>query len=180
MFCPNCATKIGEGQRYCRACGLSLGRLAGLLSEELTAGTKEGASPAEAARLVRRKRDVERWLGGVGAASAGGFLVALVAVAFFREAIEGAPAVEQIVRLAFALAGLAALALFFYRESLKKTLAARGVSADEARQLGRAAETSRLLPETHFEPASSVTDRTTELLAAKQERITKKVRGSEP
>lgn len=175
MFCPNCSSKTGEGQRYCRACGLSLVRLAGLLSEELSAGASEGASPAEVAGLIRRKRDVERWLSGIGAASAGGFLVAVVVAVFFRKAVEQARGVEEVILLAFTLAGLAALALFFYRESLKKSLAARGVSPDERRHLEGAAVTSKLLPESHFEPASSVTDHTTELLAAKQKRITKKV-----
>ena len=165
MFCPNCGTRAGAGQKYCRACGLNLDRMAGLLSEQLSVRAPEGASPAEAAQLIRRKREVERWLSGIGAASAGGFLVAVVVAVFFRKAVEQARGVEEVVQLAFTLAGLAALALFFYRESLKKSLAARGVSADERQQLEGAAETSKLLPESHFEPASSVTDHTTELLA---------------
>ena len=129
------------------------------------------------AGLIRRKRDVERWLSGIGAACAGGFLVAVVVTVFFRKAIEQARGVEEVILLAFTLAGLSALALVFYRESLKKSLSARRVSADECQQLegAAAAGTAKLLPESHFEPASSVTDHTTELLAAKQKRITKKV-----
>lgn len=175
MFCPNCGTKTGEGQKYCRACGLSLARIAGLLSEQLSAGTPGRASPAEVARLLRRKHDVERWLSAIGAASAGGFLVAVVAAVFFRQAVEQAGGVESAILLAFTIAGLAALALALYRESLKKSLAAGGVSEDEEKQLEAAAETSKLLPETHFEPATSVTDHTTELLAAERKRVTKEV-----
>ena len=136
----------------------------------MPAGALERASPAEAARLLRRKRDVERLLNGIGVACGAGFV--LVAV-FFRQAIEQAGAVEDIVLLAFTVAGLAALALFFYRESLKKSLSARGMLADAEESPEAAAETSKLLPESHFEPVPPVTDRTTELLAAERKRITK-------
>ena len=176
MFCPSCGKEIGAGQRYCRACGLGLSKIAGIVSEQSPAGAPERASPTEVARLLRRKRDVERWLTGIGAACAAGFLLAAVAAIFFRQAIEQAAGVEGAIRLAFTAAGLAALALIFYRESLKKSLSARGMPADAEKALeAAAAETSKLLPESSFEPASGVTDRTTELLAAEQKRIKKEV-----
>lgn len=33
MHCPNCGTKASAGQKFCRACGLSLDRFARLLTE---------------------------------------------------------------------------------------------------------------------------------------------------
>lgn len=35
MHCPNCGTETSAGQKFCRACGLSLERIAQLLAELL-------------------------------------------------------------------------------------------------------------------------------------------------
>ena len=166
MFCPNCGTKTEAGQKYCRACGLSVEKLAGLISEQLPAGALEGATPEEVARLLRRKRGVERALVGLGATAGSVFVISVILTIIVKLIINKGEWLEGGFFLAIMLAALAALALVFYRESLKETLVARGVSEEKAKHLIDAPATSKLLPETSFEPALSVTDRTTELLAA--------------
>jgi hypothetical protein len=41
MHCPNCGTEASAGQKFCRACGLSLERFAQLLAELLPDGEDE-------------------------------------------------------------------------------------------------------------------------------------------
>jgi zinc-ribbon domain len=50
MHCPNCGTKASSGQKFCRACGLSLDRFAQLLAELLL--NREGESEKSAAWIV--------------------------------------------------------------------------------------------------------------------------------
>lgn len=175
MFCPNCGTKTEAGQKYCRACGLSVEKLAGLISEQLPAGALERSTPEEVARLLRRKRGVERLLVGIGLTAGSIFLVSITVMIIVKIIIGKGHLLQGGLLLAFILAAAAALALVFYRESLNESLAARGVSDEQAKKLEGATPTSKLLPESHFEPVPTVTDRTTELLAAERKRITKEV-----
>ena len=175
MFCPNCGTKTEAGQKYCRACGLSVEKLAGLISEQLPAGALDGATPEEVAGLLRRKRRVERVLAGIGLTAGGVFVVSIIATIIIKIIINKGEWLEGGIFLGFIIAAVVALALVFYRESVMESLAARGVSDERAKKLEGATPTAKLLPETSFEPASSVTDRTTELLAAERKRITKEV-----
>lgn len=175
MFCPNCGTKTEAGQKYCRACGLSVEKLAGLISEQLPAGALAGSTPEEVTRLLRRRHSVERLLAGIGLTAGGVFLIAIIWAIVFKIMIGKGDVLQGSIFLGFILAAVVALALVFYRESVMESLAARGVSDEAAKQLEGAAATAKLLPEPHFEPVPTVTDRTTELLAAEPKRITKEV-----
>jgi hypothetical protein len=175
MFCPNCGTKTEAGQKYCRACGLSVEKLAGLISEQLPAGALAGSTPEEVARLLRRKRKVERLLVGLGVTGGVGLVLAIMAAVIFGVIIGKGEPVKGGIILAFIVLGVIALALVFYRDSLTDSLTARGVSDEKPKKLEGGAATSKLLPEPHFEPIPSVTDRTTELLAAEPKRTTKEV-----
>ena len=177
MFCPNCGTKTEEGQKYCRACGLSVEKLAGLISEQLPAGALERSTPEEVAQLLRRKRKVERLLAGLGLTGGAGFILAIMAAVVFGVIIGKGEPVKGGIILSFIILGVVALCLVFYRESVLNSLAARGVTDEAAKQLEGGAATSKLLTESRFEPVPSVTDRTTELLAAERKRITKEVSG---
>jgi zinc-ribbon domain len=168
MFCPNCGTKTEAGQKYCRACGLSVEKLAGLISEQLPAGALEGSTPEEVAQLLRRKRGVERLLVGIGLTGATVFVLAIIWALVFKIIIEKGEWLQGGIFLGFILAGVVALALVFYRESVMNSLAARGVSDEAAKKLEGATATSKLLPETSFEPIPTVTEHTTELLAAER------------
>ena len=175
MFCPNCGTETEAGQKYCRACGLSVEKLAGLISEQLPAGALAVSTPDEVARLLRRKRGVERLLVGIGLTAGSVFVISLVVMIVVKIIIAKGHLLQGGLLLAFILAAAAALALVFYRETLAESLAARGVSPDAERKMPEGPATSMLLPESHFDPIPSVTDRTTELLAAERKRITKEV-----
>ena len=150
-------------------------KLAGLISEQLPAGVLAASTPEEVARLLQRKRGVERLLVGIGLTAASVFVVSLVAMIIIKIIINKGQFLQGGLLLAFILAAATALALVFYRETLNESLAARGVTPDAERQLEGGAATSKLLPESHFEPVPTVTDRTTELLAAERKRTTKEV-----
>jgi hypothetical protein len=170
MFCPNCGTKTEAGQKYCRSCGLGVEKLAGLISEQLPAGALERSTPEEVARLLQRKQNVERLLAGAALTAGGVFVVSLVAMIVLKIIIGKGAILQGLGFLAFILAAAAALLLVFYRESLKESLAARGVTDETARELKDAPTTSKLLPDgSHFDPVPSVTDRTTELLKSRRQ-----------
>ncbi len=175
MFCPNCGTKTEAGQKFCRACGLSVEKLAGLISEQLPAGALEGSTPEEVAQLLRRKRSVERLLVGIGLTGGAVFVLAIIWAIVFKIIIGKGDVLQGSIFLGFIVAGVVALALVCYRESVMESLAARGVSDEAAKKLEGATATSKLQPESHFEPVPTITDRTTELLAAEPKRVTKEV-----
>ena len=178
MFCPNCGTKTEEGQKYCRACGLSVEKLAGLIAEQLPAGALESATPEEVAQLLRRRRKVERLLAGLGLTAGLVFALSMITMIIIKIIIGRGQYLQGGLFLAIILAAVAALALVFYRETLNESLAARGVTDETGKRLPEGPATSKLLPESRFQPVPSVTDRTTELLAAERKQTTKEVWGS--
>ena len=59
MFCPNCGAKTSTEQKFCRACGLGLEKIALSLTEQLPSGPDEN--------MLSQKERLERW--GVAALS---------------------------------------------------------------------------------------------------------------
>lgn len=178
MFCPNCGTKTEAGQKYCRACGLSVEKLAGLIAERPPAGAPERSTPDErstpedVARLLQRKRSVERYerrLARVCFAAGSVFVILILAILIIRiiitNIIEEGELLVGSIFVGIFLIVVAALALGLYRKWVTDSLAARGVAEETAKQFERGATTLKL-PEVRFDPATSVTDHTTELLAA--------------
>src|SRR3712207_6114222 len=85
MFCPNCGAAAAAGeQKYCRACGLGLGKVPALIAEQLPAGALDHASPEEVARLLRRKRRVERTLAGLGVVGGSILVVSIILKIIFQ------------------------------------------------------------------------------------------------
>ena len=60
MHCPRCGTSATPGQQFCRACGLSLEKVAEILSEEIA---HQPHTPTEAQQLRERQKRVENWAG---------------------------------------------------------------------------------------------------------------------
>ncbi|HVF43356.1 MAG TPA: hypothetical protein VM936_10120 [Pyrinomonadaceae bacterium] len=155
MLCPNCGTRTTtNGHKFCRNCGMNLEPVARALSAHLSHG---GAAAATAAREADR-RNVQRMTGGLTA----GLLVILFGV-LLMAFVPGN--LFKILGVWAALIGIvASLAAVF---STQRRAADGGVaepSPTHALDATAAAETGRLLDENTFEPARSVTERTTDLL----------------
>lgn len=157
MFCPNCGAKTSIEQKFCRACGLGLEKIALSLTEQLPAGPDEN--------LMSQKERLERL--GVAALSVfGAGVLGLI--------LWGIVYKMMIMQGKF-LAGLALIGLMILLGSglLSVILFAKAKEAEEAagkrkvRHL-EATPTKELLTQGNFEPVPSVTDRTTELLFAEK------------
>ncbi len=162
MYCPNCGNKNSVDQRFCRSCGLGLEKAAQSLTEQLP--TKADLS------LEQQKERFERL--GVAALSVFGFgVLSFILYSVFYKLMlsEGRvlAALGVIALLIVMGCGLLSVILFAKANEVKQASAKRAVNEPEELQSER--PTQDLLPEAHPAPVYSVTDRTTELLAAKRE-----------
>jgi hypothetical protein len=157
MHCPSCGTEAPAGQKFCRACGLSLERFAQLLAELLPDGEDENV-----ARARRRLRQLERAVKIVGwtAGSALGILFAFLGLlTMIKSHIGGG-----IVLLLFGVGFIATMLLMGYQSSLSKK-----VSPISQPALPSAETTNKLLSEDQSQIAMSVTEQTTARLGEKIE-----------
>ena len=174
MFCPNCGANSTADQKFCRGCGLKLEKVSLMIAEQLPAGSLSESTPEEITLLLKSKRRVERLLVGIGLTGATVFVVSIIWTIIFKIIIGRGHVLQGSIFLGFIIAGLAALALVCYRESVVNSLARRGVT-DEKPALPAAAPTANLLPEARATPLASVTERTTELLEVERKRTTQEV-----
>lgn len=153
MFCPNCAAQNTDDQHYCRKCGLKVDAIARQVAEQFPS--------AEYAALARRKRVFEM-MGMFSLSVAGivGLMWLVTKVFYYKMLLFGADTLFVSAGLAVILFGL--LSVFFFNypklfmnfEKLNPRL-----PAENSEPL----DTSKLIEDRHFEPAS-VTEHTTELL----------------
>lgn len=155
MYCPNCGKTTSIEQKFCRACGLSLEKTALSLSEQLPARVDES--------LQTQKERLEKY--GVAALSVFGlgFLGFVLYLAVQKIIAKGdlLTVLGMIGFLVMLVCGLASVFLFARAKDVGKESAKR-----QQRNLANGNPTKELLPEGHFEPVPTVTERTTELLAA--------------
>jgi hypothetical protein len=158
MHCPNCGTEVSSGQKFCRACGLSLERFAQLLVELLPNGEDENV-----ARARRRLRQLEKAvrIAGWTAGSALGILFAFLGVLIIQSHIGGG-----IFLLLFGVGIIAAMLFISYESSLKKKVSERPASQPT---LPSAETTNQLLSEDQPLIAMSVAEQTTARLGDKIE-----------
>ena len=156
MYCPNCGKPTSIDQKFCRACGLGLEKIASSLGEQLPTRRDES--------LQARKERLE--IVGVGALSVFGLGVLgflLYAVAQKLLATQGSLlAILAIVGLVVILGcGLLSVILFARAKELGEQANKRQLQPDT---ISDGSSTKELLTEGTFEPVPTVTDRTTELL----------------
>ena len=164
MYCPNCGHQTSTEQKFCRACGLGLEKIAQSLGEQLPARMDQN--------LLARKERLEKL--GVSALSVFGLGVLgflLYAVGQKLLAQGSLVAVLAMVGLGIILGcGLLSVILFARAKELGEQASKRQLQPNETETGG---STRELLPEARFEPVPTITDRTTELLFA-EKRDTKK------
>jgi zinc ribbon protein len=159
MHCPNCGTEASAGQKFCRACGLSLDRFAQLLAELLPDGEDENV-----ARARRRLRQLEKALkiAGWTSGSALGILFAVLGVFMVTQVhVAGG-----IVVLLFGVVLIATMLVMGYHSSLNKKVSERPPSQPT---LPSTETTNKLPPEDQAQIAMSVTEQTTARLGEKIE-----------
>jgi len=160
MFCPNCGNKITADQKFCRSCGLSLEKITQVVTEQLPVKPDES--------IEERKERLERW--GFYALCVFGAGVLLPLLYYIGTLLVAGKVLTGLGLLAFIVVvgcGLLSVILFAQAEDIKKA-GGKGRSPQTG-ELTEQETTSRLLPESNLTPASSITDRTTELLFVEKE-----------
>ena len=157
MFCPNCGAKTSIEQKFCRACGLGLEKIALSLSEQLPTRPDE--------HLMSQKERFERMgmalLGVFGVGALGAMLYGIV----YKTMITQGKWLTGLALLGFLImagCGILSTVLFAKAKEAEEAAGKRRLEAKDAAAV--ATPTRELLPEGHLEPVPSVTDRTTELL----------------
>ena len=159
MYCPSCGKSTSVEQKFCRACGLSLEKIAQSLAEQLP-------STQLNEDLEDRKRKVERWLTLLLGSAFGVIVVTVLGALIYKIIITKGDFLLGFALLVLFIALMAALILVVYRESLREALAKRQLSQAA---LPQPEPTGKLLTESHFQPVPSVTEPTTELLVERKQ-----------
>ena len=159
MYCPNCGRTNSEDQRFCRSCGLSLEKIVQSIAEQLPAEEPDR-------RIRERQRAVDRLIRIVGGTTASIVAGAVVWGIIYEIIIVKGEMLAGSIFLAFVLGVILFALLAIYRDSLGKP-ANKGQSARrDILEVDK--DTSKLLQETHVESMPSITENTTELLAAQR------------
>lgn len=163
MFCPNCGTNISFDQKFCRACGLGLEKIAQSLGEQLPTQLEEN--------LLAKKNRLER-LGVTALSIFGlgffGLLVYLVGYKLMISQGKILAALGVLGIIVLIASGLLSVILFAKANEVQEEASKRRLKPAEEKSLPT--NTAKLLEEGYFEPIPSVTERTTELLRAEKNR----------
>jgi len=157
MHCPRCGTVATPNQQFCRACGLSLEKVADLLGEELEIQSPPVAS--NRAALRDRQQKFENLAGIAGLATFGVILLLFVVLVFSQMILKGGLLIIPGTLLILLAFGAGAMGFFqVYSKSLKAKL--------EERSLQRETEPLSIeTPDRMPLAPGSVSEGTTELLA---------------
>src|SRR6185503_6526730 len=115
MYCPNCGNKNADDQNFCRACGLSLEKIAQSLSEHL---------PTVAVKSLQERKDKLERLGLTSLSIFGlGIVGFLLYNIFFKLLPTNGPLIATLAVLGAAIfiaSGLASVILFAKAKELKE------------------------------------------------------------
>ena len=159
MYCPNCGKQTAPDQRFCRACGLGLEKIAQSLGEQCPERVDE--------TLIARKERLER----LGVAALGVFglgLLSFLAYAIGQKLIAQGSLFAALVMIGVVImlgSGLLSAILFARAKELGEEASKRQLPTNANAQNGL---TKELLSEGNLEPVPTVTERTTELLFAEK------------
>jgi hypothetical protein len=158
MYCPNCGKQTATDQKFCRACGLGLDKIAQSLGEQLPARVDE--------TLLARKERMEKL--GVAALSVFGLgLLSILVYMIGEKLLAKGNLFEALVILGFAImfaCGLVSVFLFARAKELGDEATKRQLPTS----IEQSSPTRELLAEGRLEPVPTVTERTTELLFAEK------------
>ena len=152
MFCPNCGTKNSVEQNYCRGCGLKLDAIVEAVSDQFPS--------KEYVEWQRRRARFER-IGLLCVSIAGliGFSLLLFLAAQYKLVLLGPEVLYGSAVSALITFLLLSVFFFNYPNFFMK---ARKLEPDE--NPPSAVVTAKLIEDRPFDPASSVTEGTTEFL----------------
>lgn len=156
MFCPNCGANNTTEQRFCRACGLNLEDTAKSLLLQIPS--------AEGAKLLRQEKSLERFGGIVFSCfgiillgAIGGIIYAIITGLI----LSGKNPLLGVFLTVFTIFAALMLVYVGLREDLKEKK--KRLSLEKQKEFAEPKITGKLLEEKPFEPASSVTENSTEL-----------------
>ena len=167
MHCPGCGTRASPDQQFCRICGFNLEKVSSLLGEQLPAALSDKAGPGNLAQLLQKQRKIERRLSLALSTFFGIALAAMLVAVAYKVIMEGGHVLPGIMLLSLLLGIALALALVFYRQSMRDTLTKHQLAQPEIAPRVPTAE----LPEPKERPIPSVTEGTTELLPVEQKAV---------
>ena len=163
MLCPRCGTSAGAGGPYCRTCGLSLERIAELISDAVVL---QGDPKGELARLKERKSKHEKWSSLAGFTTFGLILLVFLEIFFTPIILRGG--ILPLLGVLLVLAAMGGGVMVFFQMS------ARSLKEKIARPvLPPGAPLS--IPESNPRAPDTITDRTTELLIEGKGRSTEEI-----
>lgn len=152
MFCPNCGSKNGIEQNYCRGCGLKLDAIVEAVA---------GQFPSEAYAALQRRREIFRKLGVLNFSIAGfvGFSLILFKAAQYKAILFGE---EILIWSAIgAVVAFSLLSAFFFSYP---RLFMKGTSRPAAEDRLADPVTADLIEDRPIDHVPTVTDNTTETL----------------
>jgi len=159
MYCPNCATKTSTDQKFCRACGLALEKIAASLSEQM---------PTKVDRTLQQQKERFEKMGmaALGVFALGvlvfiGYSVGYKLMMSQGNILAGLAMLGFIVMIA---CGLTSVVLF----AKAKEVGEGTLKRPTQKNLSSNESTKELLTEGNFEPVPSITDRTTDLLVVEK------------
>lgn len=162
MFCPNCGNKNSADQKFCRACGLGLQKIAESVSEQL---------PTKLDLSLQQKKERFEKLGVIALSVFGaGVAIPILYSIFYKMMWTQGKVAAGLGLLALIVVlgcGLLSVILFAKANEVKENPAKRGPNDPQVLKPGE--DTGKLLHEAGpQQPVFSVTDRTTELLRAEK------------